>query len=88
MSLFDNILPAKELLSADDLIASGLFENVSQVLRAVDSGLPGIRLSFRSIKFARSALLEWLEQQQTSKKKSPRKKKEPQECAMACSSPF
>jgi hypothetical protein len=74
MNIFASILPEKELLTPEDLVASGLYDNVSQVLRSVDNGMPGIKLSFRSIKFARTALLSWLEQQTTSKKQ-PKKKK-------------
>lgn len=73
--LFESLLPAgKELLDAEDLISIGLFKNLAQVGKAVENGLPGLRLGFRSIKFHRKSLLEWLESRQTTAKpKKPHK---------------
>jgi hypothetical protein len=75
MSHLESLLPAgKALLSPEDLVTCGLFDNLSQVSRAVENGIPAIRTSYRTVKFCRGDLLEWLSSQRTQPKKKPSKK--------------
>lgn len=68
MSLLNSLLPEKPLMTVEDLIQAGFYSNSSQVQKAVDNGLPALRLGYRSLKFPRAPLLEWLERQLTKGK--------------------